>query len=293
MGERPSGHASSCLNQRVCWLVAALCLVWPHAALHAQSPGSGLASDPTRDASARALFEEGVHWAEQRNWTEAEDRFRRALTLRASPVIAYNLASVLASRGKLVEATELLRHVETDDKADLDLKQSAHALKAELNARIARIAIELRGGQPGDEILLDGAALHDAQLDVEIPIDPGSHQLQVKRGGESLASRALQVRPGSVEHVTLVVPVRVPSPAAVASASASNDSAPLAAVPQRDEPRPSGPISSRWWFWTGAGVVVVAAAVVSIAAASGGGTQPAQAYRGDFAPGSLAVQVKP
>lgn len=294
MRDRPLGYASSCLDLFVrprrtalaCALIGA-CLTLPVASAVAQAP----ATDPTRDASARALFEEGVRWAEQQEWTEAEDRFRRALTLRASPVIAYNLANVLVPRGKLVEASELLRYVETDDKADLELKQNAHALESKLAARIARIVIEVRDLQSGDVIALDGAPLHDAQLDVEIPIDPGSHQLQATRAGQLLSTRTVDVPEGGVEHVTLTVPVNVLSPSGLASAGTEHaPAAPNTALPQSDSAPSSRPVTQRWWFWTGAAVVVAAAVVVGVAAASSG-SQAEHAYRGDFTPGSLSVQV--
>ena len=42
------------------------------------------------------------------------EHFRRALALRSSPVIAYNLASALEHLGQLVEASELLRGIASD-----------------------------------------------------------------------------------------------------------------------------------------------------------------------------------
>lgn len=267
-------------------LCAVLSIPASHAVAQAVAPS---APDASRDASARALFEEGVSWAEKSNWAEAEDRFRRAFTLRASPVIAYNLASVLASRGKLVEASEMLRYVATDDKAGLELKQSARTLGDNLADRIARIQIEVHNKAPGDSVLLDGHALYDAQLSVEIPIDPGSHQLQLQRGSRVLDQRSLDVPDAGAMHVVLVASPFAPTPSEVAAHGTEFDDS--GSAPLRDEaPRTSRPITSHWWFWTGVGMVVVAAVVFGVAAGSGG-SKPEAAYHGNFTPGSVTVQV--
>src|ERR1700742_1593346 len=152
----------------------------PVAAQRVEAPA---AADPARDASARALFEEGVKLAEQGDWTRAEDRFRRALSLRNSAVIAYNLARALSEQGKLVEASEVLRKVEQDEKVEPQMMQSISALQAELGPKIGRIAVLVRNRTAGDRILLDGSELLDAQIGVEIPIDPGNHRLSFQRGG--------------------------------------------------------------------------------------------------------------
>ena len=276
------------VQQRVSLLALCAVLSIPASHVVAQAVAPS-APDASRDASARALFEEGVSWAEQSNWAEAEDRFRRAFTLRASPVIAYNLASVLATRGKLVEASEMLRYVATDDKAGLELKKSALTLSDNLADRIARIEIEVKYKAPGDSVLLDGHALYDAQLSVEIPIDPGSHQLQLQRGSRVLDQRALDVPDAGALHVILVASPFAPAPSEVAAHSVEREDS--GAAPLHDEaPRTSRPITSRWWFWTGVGVVVVAAVVIGVAAASGG-SKPESAYRGNFTPGSVTVQV--
>jgi hypothetical protein len=282
-------HASQlrAVQQRISLLALCAVLSIPasHAAAQAVAPS---APDASRDASARALFAEGVSLAEKGDWAEAEDRFRRAFTLRASPVIAYNLASTLATRGKLIEASEMLRYVATDDKAGLDLKQSARSLSESLAKRIARVEIEVQNKAPGDSVLLDGHALYDAQLNVQIPIDPGSHQLRLQRGSRLLDQRELDVTDAGTQRVTLLAPPLAPAPAEVAEHGVPLEDAGVA--PARDRAPGTAPITSRWWFWTGAGAIVVAAVVIGVAAASGG-SKPEAAYHGDFTPGSLTVQV--
>jgi hypothetical protein len=252
-------------------------------------------SDPGRDASARSLFEEGVKFAEQSQWENAVDRFRRALSLRNSSVITYNLATALIERGKLVEASELLRKVEQDEKVDASMKQSAQKQRAALADRIGRIAVVVHGKQPGDVVRLDDAELLDAQLGVDIPIDPGSHQLRIARGADTLDQQSVEVAPGGGAQVTLVAPAELAPEAAAATAVETQPSAAPQAAPAAlgGTPSDSPALTSRWWFWTGIGAVVVGAVVVGVVLAANGGSQSAPAYKGDFTPRSLNVEVKP
>jgi tetratricopeptide (TPR) repeat protein len=257
------------------------------------------ASEASRDASARALFEEGVGLAEKGEWPAAEDRFRRALTLRASPVIAYNLASTLVERGKLIEASELLRKVEQDDKTDATMQRSVESLQADLGKRIGRIRVSVLGKQLNDRVTLDGNALLDAQLDVDIPIDPGPHRLNFTRGIQQLDVRDLKIAPGASEQFTLQAQL-APTARQVAAASTLVEAPPMAAEPLNQNPSAdsaatsdSQPISSRWWFWTGIGAVGVAAVVVAVVVAGSSNTTPAPAYQGTFTPASLRVPVVP
>ena len=268
------------------------CYVLCCASLCAAQPTDGA----TRDASARALFQEGVDLAERSDWLGAEDRFRRAYTLRSSPVIAYNLASALVERGKLVEASEYLRRVQQDDKADASIKQSARTLQQELAGRIARITIRARDKLADDHVLLDASPLHDAQLGVEIPIDPGHHTLHLMRGDQAVDTHTLQIAPGSNEQVMLVAPSAL-SPSEVANASqrvpAPESNVTFAAADDRQRDRGSEPITSRWWFWSGVGFVAVGAIVLVAVLATSGSEKSEPAVKGDIAPGSIKVQVAP
>jgi hypothetical protein len=255
--------------------------------LAAQSGGS---QDAGRDASARALFEEGVSFVEHADWPRAEDRFRRALALRDSPVIAFNLASTLSEQGKLVEASELLRKLQRDPGLDQGLHKSASDLHAQIMPRIARVRVHVENAAAGDAVQLDGAPLLDAQLNVEIPIDPGSHELQLQRDGASVVSEPFELAEGGTRDVSITAPAAL-SPRAVAASQPVTAPAPAAAATQPADH--AGPITSKWWFWTGLAVVVAGAAVTVAVVASGGDPAPAPRFQGDFKPSSLALEVSP
>jgi hypothetical protein len=249
-------------------------------------------SDAGRAASARLLFEQGVNFAERGDWSDAEDRFRRALSLRVSPVIAYNLASALSEQGKLIEASEMVRRVLADGNADPELRQAASQLSQGLSERIGRVLIQVRGQQLGDRVVLDGSALHAAQINVEIPSDPGAHQLRLERAGKTIDMRSFTLAPGGSEVLVLKAPPLMAAPESVAGSELQQPAAvaSTAAEPPVHAKQPS--LLTRWWFWTGAVAVVAAGAAVGIAAASG--ISHAQTpYQGNVSPGSVAVEVAP
>jgi hypothetical protein len=272
---------------RRAWL--ALCLLLGCVQLVCRVPLAAAQSDvdATRDASARTFFEEGVRMAEQGNWVDAEDRFRRALTLRSSPVIAYNLASALVERGKLVEASETVRRVLADENVDPQLKQSAARMSTDLQQRISHLTVDVSGWQPGDSALLDGNALLEAQLRIEIPIDPGSHQLRIERAGNTAAWQSITLAPGERQQVILVA--RALAPSATSLAQGTHTVQPTAAQSSTADAHPS--VFGRWWFWTGAAAVVGAGVVVAVLAAQGGSAASERPYQGNVPPGSIRVEV--
>jgi hypothetical protein len=268
---------------RLCGFVL-MCLMWlsQPAAIEAQE-----SADLARDASARELFEQGVGLAEQGDWAAAEDRYRRALALRSSPVITYNLASALAEQGKLIEASEMLRRVLVDDKTEPALRQAATQLQATLGPRIGRIQIALQGQERDDSVLLDSRVLHTAQLNVEIPVDPGSHQLRLERAGKTIDLQSFTLDPGGREEIRLVAPAVAATPLEIDTDLAESE---------RPRARNDHPVSesqkpallTRWWFWTGVVAVIGVGTLVGVAAASGGG-QAQTAYQGSL--GSVPVEV--
>jgi len=246
------------------------------------------ASDASRDASARALFQEGVQLVERSDWENAEDRFRRALALRSSPVIAYNLATVLVTRGKLVEASELLRKIALEPGLDGKLRQSVSTLQADVMPQLARVRVRVEQGQVGDVVRIDTTRLHEAQLGVDIPFDPGSHRIRLERSGQALDEQTIELSAAKTTDVTLRANAIVPAPAEVAAAATPRRAAAPAAATRADD---DSALAGQWWFWTGIGVAATAVVVAVVVASSSSDPEPAAAFQGDFAPRSIPVEV--
>jgi len=275
-------------TERARSLLVGSCLLLACAALcaPARAQAQAQSEDATKAASARALFEEGVSLADQGHWEEAADRFRRALALRDSAVIAYNLASALQETGKLVEASELLRRVRNDAAADAELHASASNALVEVEKRIGKLTVHVSGQQSGDQVRLDERELVAAELDVALPIDPGAHVVRVQRGEQVVAEQGVNVADGQVQDVSVqvaIAPVATPREVAVAAAPKPEQSA-------RTEPDHGTPITGRWWFWAGIGTAAVGIGVAVAIAASAGSDSPKPAA-GDFEPGVVGVEV--
>lgn len=222
-------------------------------------------------AAARSLFLEGRSLAEAHHWEEAVDRFERALALRPSVAIKYNLAAVLVSLGRLVEATELARAV-LHEAPDTDpAYRAAETLLHQVESRLGRLTIRLAAPDDDVEVVLDGQVVSEARLGVATPVDPGRHVVVARRAGVE-TSRETNVPEGQAAEVVLPLPV---APAAAAPrlgvpveehrAGVLEDRA----LPPRDDGPSRGP---RWpLVAVGAGLVGVGVVIDAVPASGRNG----------------------
>ncbi len=256
-------------------------------------------NDAARSASARAMFEEGLQLADDGKWPDAADRFRRALALRDSQVIRYNLATSLLHQGQLVAASELFLKVLRDPVLDAATREETQATLDTLAARIAKLTIEVEGDRMGTEITMDQQVIEEVQLGVSLPVDPGVHVVRARRAGQELDVQEITLAEGALETVTLRLKstsiVATPAQAAVSVSPVLVAPAPVFSpqeLPRQDrDPRDPRRSKRLWWGIGSAAVVGVAIAVVSIVAASSAGNGRSEKVEGDFEPGSLPVEV--
>lgn len=234
---------------------------------HAQSKQVSL------DASARAFFKQGLKFADEGDVRQAADRFRRALSIRYSPVIAYNLASMLEAQGELLESTELLYGVESGAEPESELVAAARRLRLQVEPKLAQLTIEIDSNVSNPHAFLDDIELIPVQLGVPIPVDPRMHKLRLMRGAVLIVEESVELRPGASHEILLKRRVTVPSPDEIAAQA-------LATQRARDRQRAAteGGILHSPWLWAGVGAVVVGAAViVAVVTLSGGGSTTASA----------------
>lgn len=277
------------------WRVAlVLCLAV--LVLHANAGPVAAQDDPTRSASARTLFEEGIQLAERGQWRDATDRFRRALALRDSPVIRFNLAAALAELDQVVEASELLRGLLRTRGLDAAVQAQAEERLAQAAARIAKLHVQVATQIDGMSVELDGHVLPAALVGVAMPVDPGSHSARLVRSGAELDRKQLDLAAGESGTLTLApealsprqtaqraVPDATASPAVLSSASAG---------PRQDSSDTDKRKKRMWWGIGGGAVALVAGAVIAgvLLSHRSNGAEP---YAGDFEPGSVNVKVNP
>jgi tetratricopeptide (TPR) repeat protein len=199
-------------------------------------------STPEEAEAARNLFREGRERFAAGDAATAADAFRRALELRPSPQIRYNLAMSLEALSRFVEATDQLRTALRELPPDHPQRAQMDDALARIQPRLGAIVIGLRGELAGAEILLDGRSVSLGVVGVPVPVDPGQHVVTVRASGLE-TSRSLQIESGQRTPLDLDVPVPapvaiepvVPPPPAAAEPVAS-DPAPLI-IPAQPEVR--------------------------------------------------------
>lgn len=181
--------------------------------------------DNTRNA-ARNLAEQGRDAFDKSDFERARDLFHRAYELVQAPTLALFEARSLAKLGRLVEAEEAyLRAIRTPLRADSPeafrkAVRDAEAEEVQLEPRVPKLVVILTGPgakAPELSVTLDRERVKSALLGVEMPVDPGNHQLEAQLPG---------VEPTRVpftiverERKTLELRVAAPSSAPVATAS--------------------------------------------------------------------------
>ena len=234
------------------------------------TPAELLAEQPTETAVAREQFNRGVAAAKENRWDEAYDAFSRSYALTKKTSILFNLAGAEVKTGRWVEARETYRRFLNEvDPSQKKAKAEAQRLLATLESQIPRVVISLEDPAPEDTIALDGNELVRALLGIELPLNPGRHQLVRSRAGTEIAREELEIGAKERREIRLPGPqIAVEPPPAVAPPT------PIADV--RPEP-PAEEESSFFagpWIWIIAGAVVVAGGVAAGVALANRGDEP-------------------
>jgi hypothetical protein len=148
--------------------------------------------DTTRNA-ARSMAGQGKDAYDAKDYTRALDLLRRAYALVPAPTIALYEGQSLTKLGRLVEAEEAFMravHTNVDSHSPDQFRKAIREAEQELVAlqpRIPKVTIVVTGPAaqaPNLAVALDGNAVRNAMLGVEMPVDPGQHVLTTAAGGE-------------------------------------------------------------------------------------------------------------
>jgi len=218
---------------------------------------------------ARELARQGADAFERHDYTTALDRLTRASSLFRAPTISLMQARSLARLGRLVEALdkyeETQRMVLGDDAPDA-FRQAVNEAKGEaeeVRARIPRVLVRVRatsGRIEGLKVQLDGKPLPAALLDVERPIDPGTHQISVTASNCEPVARYTKLAEG--ERAAIDIPL---DPALKPASPAASE--PVAPAAETASPPVIASSSAAPWGWVGIGVGVAGLATFAISGA--------------------------
>lgn len=214
------------MRQAATWFVAVA--LFAHAgSLSAAEP----VDDSTRNA-ARNLAEQGRDAFEKGDFERSRDLFHRAYELVQAPTLALYEARSLSKLGRLVEAEEAylraMRAPLTSSSPDA-FRKAVHDAEVEgqqLSPRVPKVTIVLVG--PGAKlpelsVTIDRERVKSALLGVEMPIDPGQHQLEAQVPGAptTRVSFAIAERERKTVEVRVSAPVSAPARAVTPAPAAA------------------------------------------------------------------------
>jgi len=150
----------------------------------------------TKKEKADKLYKEGVELLKNGDVEGAAKLFKKAVEIKRSAPLLFNLGQATAKLGRLTEAKELLIEARTEAEkngppAMVDL--SANALKA-LDSRFPRITVELPTGVKDADVQVDGKKLESSSDGMQV--EPGSHELSVAASGYERYTETFQVKEG-------------------------------------------------------------------------------------------------
>jgi hypothetical protein len=180
---------------------AALLLAQPSVRSFAQpakAPTAGDKADPA--ATARSRFNEGVAFAKREQWPRAYSAFLEAWKLKEHPQIALNLGRAEMELGKHRDAFAHLRYVlDHGEPGSPDMKLAREWL-TEVEKKVGRLAITVDAA--GAEVLVDGVSQGTSPLAGAVIVDPGKHEIEIRRPSGS-ETRIVEVAGGGTAEVKL------------------------------------------------------------------------------------------
>jgi hypothetical protein len=219
-------------------LVGSLVLAAP--AAHAQS-----AADK---ATARELGTDGQAALDKKDYTTAEDRFRRADALYHAPTLLLGYARAEAGLGKVVNASEAYNRIVREGVAPgapavfVAAVEAARAEVGGVQARIASVTITVVGPDT-PTVTLDDQPVPVAALGVKRTVDPGAHTVKASADGWDPAEARFTVTDAATAKASLTM-TKVPAPAMVSApvqpAQATPDASAAGTGADTGGPRSSG-----------------------------------------------------
>src|SRR5262249_1729727 len=156
-------------------------------------------NDAETRTMARELARHGAEAFDAKDFVTALDRFTRAEALFRAPSIVVMRARSLAALGRLVEALDAYEETQRmplASNAPGGFGGAAHDAEREgeeLGKRVPRLTLRVRaddGIEEGMQVLLDGKEVPSALLNVERPVDPGTHEIAAAAPGHASVTRS-------------------------------------------------------------------------------------------------------
>jgi hypothetical protein len=163
---------------------------------------------------ARAQFQRGIELEQASNWSEAIQQFREVGSVRMTPQVRFHIAYCEENLGRLVTALggyELA--LAEAEQVGSDFKGEVETAIKRLQERIPKLFIERGTGADAAAVELDGVALGGNSVGVEIPLDPGPHNVSANAPGYKPFTATVELKEREVTRLTIELePQPVPPP---------------------------------------------------------------------------------
>jgi hypothetical protein len=167
-----------------------------------QAPAA--AQDASELKKARAQFQQGTELEQAGNWTAALQAFREVGAVRMTPQVRFHIALCEENLGRLVAALGGYELALGDaDNVGPDFKAEVEGNVTKLRSRIPKLVIARGSGAAAAAIELDGVALGDSSIGVEVPLDPGPHAVTAHAPNHRAFSENITVKAGERASVTV------------------------------------------------------------------------------------------
>jgi hypothetical protein len=208
---------------------------------------------PEELAAARELWSRGLELERAKDWAGALSTFEKVGKVRMTPQVRYHIGLASEQLGKLVDALNAyqlaVQEARLAGDKGRDVSENAPARIEVLRGRVAKIRLHIVGRLRTSTLLLDGKKLSPALLEQDIPVDPGKHLVEVRRGDVVFEKSVLELDEGASESMDLRVDDPATSPVSALTMEAS------ASASESDE----GPMRWPAYLTAGAGVAILAA----------------------------------
>jgi hypothetical protein len=203
--------------------VAALAFTLVPRAAVASPPGDESEVDSHTRTAARSLAAQGSAAFEAQRYAEALDLFERAAALVEVPTITLMQARTLVQLGRWVEAADRYASIQRWKEANpasvassptfAQAVDSAQQELGPLMARIPKLNVKIVQVQSeAVEIYVAGRRLPPALVGVDVPVDPGTHDIEVRRPGQQTIVRQVTLVESRREAMTISLDVKPAEP---------------------------------------------------------------------------------
>ncbi|MSP23687.1 MAG: hypothetical protein EXR75_00690 [Myxococcales bacterium] len=178
--------------------------------------------------AARQMFIDGLALEASGDYQGALRKFEIVGQVKMVPSVRYHIALCNVQLGRLVDALNGFELAAQEARAAgekfRDVAENAPVRAAALRMKVGKVRIVVRGTIRSSSIVVDGKKLAHALVGIAIPIDPGTHILEVVRDGKVIDKKQFVIDAGGRRELELTIddpPDVVPAAATGSAASPS------------------------------------------------------------------------